>query len=112
MTAILLVGAGGFIGSAVRYIINKEVQQLLIAPTGFPYGIVLVNVVGCLIIGVLSGLLVHGIWGQLSASASSAATTALPPAGAAATNSLPKAGLLSRTAVFSPRHGAKRAVYP
>ena len=44
----VVTGAGGFIGSAVRYIINKEVQQLLIAPTGFPYGIVLVNADSCI----------------------------------------------------------------
>ncbi len=69
MTTILLVGAGGFIGSALRYLINKEVQQLLISPSGFPYGVLLVNVVGCLLIGVLGGLASsHGIFSISSGS--------------------------------------------
>jgi CrcB protein len=69
MTTVLLVGVGGFIGSALRYLINKEVQQLLIAPNGFPYGVLLVNVVGCLVIGILSGLATtHGIFNLSSGS--------------------------------------------
>ena len=69
MTTVLLVGAGGFIGSALRYLINREIQQLLIASGGFPYGVLLVNVVGCLVIGVLSGLAAaHGIFNVTSGS--------------------------------------------
>ena len=69
MTTVLLVGVGGFIGSALRYLINKEVQQLLITPNGFPYGVLLVNVVGCLVIGILSGLATtHGIFNLSSGS--------------------------------------------
>ena len=69
MTTILLVGAGGFIGSALRYLINREIQQLLILPGGFPYGVLLVNVVGCFIIGVLNGVATtHGLFNISSAS--------------------------------------------
>ena len=69
MTTVLLVGAGGFIGSVLRYFINKEIQQLLMTPGGFPYGVLLVNVVGCLVIGVLSGLAAaHGIFNVSSGS--------------------------------------------
>ena len=67
MTTILLVGAGGFAGSVLRFLLNREVQQLLPAGTAFPYGILLVNVAGCFIIGVLGGLgSAHGVLGPSS----------------------------------------------
>ena len=63
MTIILLVGAGGFVGAVTRYLINREVQQLLTNTTGFPYGVLAVNVLGCLIIGFLGGLAAsHGVF--------------------------------------------------
>ena len=67
MTTILLVGAGGFAGSVLRFLLNREVQQLLPAGTAFPYGILFVNVAGCFIIGVLGGLgSAHGMLGPNS----------------------------------------------
>ena len=67
MITALLVGAGGFAGSILRYLLNREVQQLLSAAGVFPYGILVVNVVGCFIIGLLGGLAsAHGVLGTNS----------------------------------------------
>ena len=51
----LLVGAGGFLGSIVRFGAGGLVYRLFPSPT-LPYGTLLVNVVGCFVIGVLGGL--------------------------------------------------------
>ena len=51
----MLVGAGGFIGSAMRFVVSSSVQRL-IAPNVMPYGTLAVNVLGCLAIGLLGGL--------------------------------------------------------
>jgi len=52
---ILLVGAGGFIGSALRYTVSGLVHRA-IPFAGFPYGTLVVNLAGCLAIGLLAGL--------------------------------------------------------
>lgn len=52
MRTLLLVGAGGFIGSVLRYVVSTRVQHWT-GPGDFPYGTLVVNVVGCLIIGFL-----------------------------------------------------------
>ena len=54
MSIVLLVGVGGFVGSVVRYLLSRGVQQLL-DTSSFPYGTLTVNVIGCLVIGILSG---------------------------------------------------------
>jgi CrcB protein len=52
---LLLVGSGGFVGSALRYAMSGWVQR--IDPDGaFPFGTLAVNVAGCLAIGLLGGL--------------------------------------------------------
>ncbi len=54
MKEILIVSIGSFFGGGMRYWISKMVQSCsLIA---FPFGTMTVNVLGCLIIGFLSGL--------------------------------------------------------
>lgn len=55
MTLALLVGAGGFVGSVLRYLVSGWVQQLA-GGHWLPYGTLTVNVLGCLAIGLLSGL--------------------------------------------------------
>ena len=55
MKSVLLVGIGGFIGSASRYLVSSWVQRVVSDPW-LPYGTLVVNVVGCLLIGLLSGL--------------------------------------------------------
>ena len=55
MTNILLVGIGGFIGSVARYKVGGWLLHLTVQEK-FPYSTFAVNVVGCLIVGVLAGL--------------------------------------------------------
>ena len=51
---ILVVGLGGFCGSVARFLLSGLVHRLL--PPAFPYGTLVVNVIGCLAIGYLGGL--------------------------------------------------------
>lgn len=55
MVAILWVGMGGFLGSALRYLVGGWVHRGLNSPW-FPYGTLVVNLTGCLLIGLLAGL--------------------------------------------------------
>jgi CrcB protein len=55
MYNVLLAGLGGFFGSALRYLINLWVYRLFDYPT-FPYGTLIINIAGCLCIGLLGGL--------------------------------------------------------
>jgi CrcB protein len=55
MVNVLLVGAGGFIGSIARYLLGGWVQRVLDNPW-LPWGTFVINVLGCLIIGLLAGL--------------------------------------------------------
>ena len=55
LTQVALVGCGGFVGSSLRFMVNGWVQAATPA-SSFPYGTLVVNVVGCLTIGVLGGL--------------------------------------------------------
>ncbi|MDH3978000.1 MAG: fluoride efflux transporter CrcB [Gammaproteobacteria bacterium] len=58
LTQAMIVGAGGFIGSALRFAVSSSVQRF--AGTGlFPFGTLAVNVLGCLALGLLSGLAEH-----------------------------------------------------
>lgn len=55
MINVLIVGIGGFIGSILRYLLNSGIYHLFAYPI-FPYGILIVNIMGCLVIGFLGGL--------------------------------------------------------
>lgn len=55
MIKILMVGMGGFAGSVCRYLISDLSRRLFSNPF-LPYGTLTVNVVGCLLIGLLGGL--------------------------------------------------------
>ncbi len=55
MQNALAVGMGGFLGCIARYLVGVMVAHLVAAPV-LPYATLLVNVVGCLLIGVLSTL--------------------------------------------------------
>ena len=56
---IIAVGAGSFIGGIARYLVSLAMKGI---SKGFPWATVLVNLLGCLIIGLL--------WGFLSRNAS------------------------------------------
>ena len=63
MRQILLVGAGGFLGAISRYALGGWVHAIL-SNSLFPYGTLVVNGLGCLLIGLLSGLgESHGMFG-------------------------------------------------
>jgi CrcB protein len=55
MLEIFAVGAGGFIGAILRHLISGWTQRAF-GESGFPIGTLVVNLVGCLIIGLLAGL--------------------------------------------------------
>lgn len=55
MQGILLVGLGGFVGSVARYKLGGLVLHLT-AQERFPYSTFAINVLGCLIVGILAGL--------------------------------------------------------
>ena len=51
---ILAVGAGSFIGGAARYLVSLGMKGI---GKGFPWATLAVNLAGCLMIGLLWGLL-------------------------------------------------------
>lgn len=51
----LWVGAGGFVGAGLRFLVSGWVYQLT-PNAGFPWGTLVVNVAGCLVLGLLGGL--------------------------------------------------------
>jgi CrcB protein len=56
---IALIFVGGGAGSVLRYLVQGWVQSLLLAVFGravFPLGTMVVNVSGCLVIGLLAGM--------------------------------------------------------
>ena len=55
MIKILLVGSGGFVGSVSRYLLGSWIFRLS-GNHWFPYGTVIVNIIGCFIIGLVGGL--------------------------------------------------------
>ncbi len=54
MTKILLVATGGAIGAVSRYLLGRWIQSLV--DSEFPYGTLLVNLLGCFLIGVIMTL--------------------------------------------------------
>jgi len=49
----LLIGTGGFIGAVLRYIVGN-LAQVWTRAENFPAGTLIVNIIGCLVIGFLS----------------------------------------------------------
>ena len=56
MIRLLLIGGGGFLGAISRYALSGLVYRWIKDPW-FPYGTLVVNLLGCLIIGILNGLI-------------------------------------------------------
>lgn len=58
MTKIILVGIGGFLGAIGRYAVSGWVHALF-KKAFFPIGTLVVNCAGCLLLGLLAGLMIH-----------------------------------------------------
>ncbi|WP_228386990.1 fluoride efflux transporter CrcB [Ornithinicoccus halotolerans] len=58
MVTVLLVAAGGATGALGRYLLDRWVRQRHDSP--FPWGTLLVNVLGSLLLGLLLGLASRG----------------------------------------------------
>lgn len=61
---LLLVGLGGFVGSACRYQLSLWLMQLAGAQAAarFPFGTLGVNLLGCLVAGALGGAIARYDW--------------------------------------------------
>lgn len=57
---IILVGIGGFFGSVCRYLVASLFVKTFSSP--FPYGTFIVNILGCLLIGIFYGLSKNYNW--------------------------------------------------
>lgn len=55
MQGILLVGLGGFLGAIARYKLGGLILHMT-AQDRFPFGTFTVNILGCLVVGVLAGV--------------------------------------------------------
>ena len=53
MKTIIFIGLGSFIGGVFRYLLTMFMQNKV--PGYFPYGTLMVNVIGCLLIGMVYG---------------------------------------------------------
>ena len=53
LSSILTVAAGGAVGAVLRYGVSGISRNLF--GESFPYGTLLVNVIGCLVLGILGG---------------------------------------------------------
>lgn len=51
---ILIAGTGGFIGSALRFLVSRYFH--LTYDTVFPWATLLVNILGCFLIGIVYGI--------------------------------------------------------
>lgn len=60
MKDFLLVATGSFFGGGLRFVLSRWAQSL--ACMAFPFGTLTVNILGCLLLGFLSGLPWGGQW--------------------------------------------------
>ncbi len=56
MVNVLLLGLGGFLGAIFRYWVAGRIQDLS-GSIGFPYGTLVVNILGCFVLGLLTYLI-------------------------------------------------------
>ena len=54
LKAMLMAGAGGFVGTCLRYLVGVCVKQWCVST--FPLGTFIVNIVGCFVIGIVFAL--------------------------------------------------------
>jgi CrcB protein len=60
MKSILLIAIGGAIGSVCRYLLSVYMTRHV--PMAYPLGTMIVNLSGCLVIGLLYGLAARHAW--------------------------------------------------
>jgi len=53
MYNLIILGFGGFLGAISRYLLSGYVQNLF-KQDGFPYGTLVVNLLGCFVLGILT----------------------------------------------------------
>lgn len=58
MKILLAIGTGSFIGGIFRYLLSQFVQNKFLST--FPFGTLSVNIIGCLLIGLVFGLTEKG----------------------------------------------------
>ncbi|MEJ8756073.1 fluoride efflux transporter CrcB [Pontibacter sp. H259] len=58
MKLLLVIGAGSFIGGVGRYLLSQLIQTKSL--TQFPVGTLVVNILGCFLIGLVFGLFTKG----------------------------------------------------
>ena len=51
---LLIAGSGGFLGTIARFLASRYFQNLFLST--FPFGTFVVNITGCLLIGIFYGL--------------------------------------------------------
>ncbi len=54
---LVYIGIGGFLGAVMRYLVSGWAYQLL--GTDFPYGTLVVNIIGALLLGFFMSLSLH-----------------------------------------------------
>ena len=62
MVTTLGIALGGALGATLRYLVGLGLEQRL--GSGFPFGTLTVNLVGCLLIGLLAALFVDATEGR------------------------------------------------
>jgi fluoride exporter len=58
MKTLLIIGTGSFIGGVCRYLLYLVVQSRYLS--AFPFGTLVVNLLGCFLIGIVYGLSEQG----------------------------------------------------
>jgi CrcB protein len=56
---LIWIGAGGFVGSVLRFLVSKLITRWAASP--FPFGTFVVNIAGCFLIGLFYGLSQKGM---------------------------------------------------
>ena len=59
-TNIILIAIGGVLGCIARYLSVVYITKLF--PSQFPFGTFAVNIVGCLVIGIIYGISLRYLW--------------------------------------------------
>jgi CrcB protein len=58
MKILFAIGTGSFIGGILRYLLSQFVQSKFLS--AFPFGTLIVNIIGCFLIGMVFGLTDRG----------------------------------------------------